>query len=126
MKVWSKVHNLKKEWGKNKLRAILLNITLETTSKLQESMNVFKGNRIEGIEKKLKICRRTFNTDTVFLSSFFHKWRFNERTDKISEEIAVSKITDNKLNSLTKISTLNTKNTDSKVKDIIHKFKLHK
>ena len=38
----------------------------------------------------------------------------------------VSKISDNKLQSLTKISTINTKSTESKVKEIIHKFKLFK
>jgi len=44
-----------------------------------------------GKEKKLQVCRKTTNTDIIFMSGFFHAWRFNESNDKLEETIANNK-----------------------------------
>jgi alpha-N-acetylglucosamine transferase len=120
------VNNIKKEWGRRKLRALLMRTTSETTNALKDSLNALKKDWQEGRDKKMKQCRRTINTDVLFTASAFHTWRHKEVTGKHLETVAVKQIAENKINSLTKIASVNSAVTNSKLKDVIHKFRLLK
>jgi hypothetical protein len=61
MEKWSNINNLKKSWGKSKLRAILLNITHQMNETTKETLDIFKANRMEGRRKKLVQYHRTFS-----------------------------------------------------------------
>ena len=79
-----------------------------------------------GKEKKLQVCRKTTNTDIIFMSGFFHAWRFNESNDKLEETIANNKAKQDKQKSLTRIASLNSKNTTAQLKNVIHRFRQYK
>lgn len=116
---WVKVNNLKKEWGRKRLRRLLITVTDESMAMAKEVLNTLKLNRAEGREKKLKQCRRTINTDTLFMSTFFHIWRFNETSDKNQKQLALQNTLETKTKSLTKIDSLSSKVIGLNLKDII-------
>lgn len=41
---WSKVNNIKKSWGKQKLRSILLRVTEDTKKNLKDTLEIMKAD----------------------------------------------------------------------------------
>ena len=80
---WAEINNLKKVWGKRRLRALLLNVTKQMNDTVKQTLNVFKANRMEKKKKKLAQYHRTFSEYGINLSKFIHLWRYNSTNIKI-------------------------------------------
>jgi hypothetical protein len=60
------------------MRSILNKIFLNIRKTKMDSFSKFKLNKVVGRDKKIKLLRKAFNQDYIYLQKYFQVWRFNK------------------------------------------------
>ncbi len=60
------------------MRSILNTIFLNIRKTKMDSFSKFKLNKVVGRDKKIKLLRKAFNQDYIYLQKYFQVWRFNK------------------------------------------------
>lgn len=119
---WKTINNLKKEWGRKKLRMILLKSTEQLINNKKETLNIFKKYWMKGRNKKISITRKAINKDLIFMERFMQVWRHNIGNTKVEMNLAEKQVRANKSSSLIGIASTFNRVQMYMIRDVIKKF----
>lgn len=67
------------------MRKILRNVVDQILSTKKSSFSIFKSNKIQGHDKKVKVLRKAFNLDFIYLQKYYQLWRM-KKNDLIKKD----------------------------------------
>lgn len=83
--VWKMLPDVKRSKGQIMMRKILRNVVDQILSTKKSSFSIFKSNKIQGHDKKVKVLRKAFNLDFIYLQKYYQLWRM-KKNDLIKKD----------------------------------------